>query len=476
MGRLISAARVHGLLGSSLDRSPAYQGLADGLRLLISDGRVAAGTRLPSERELTQELGVSRTTVTRAYDLLRERGYLASRRGSGTVATLPQGPGGHVDPALSPAGDEDLIDLTCAAGAAPPGIAGAYEDAVAQVPSFLAGSGYFPSGLPALQEALAARYEQRGLPTTPDQIIVTCGALAGTAIAARALSGVGDRVLVESPSYPNTLASLTRSGIRVVGAPVDPAGWDTGAVTATIRQTAPRLACLVPDFQNPTGRLMPDPQRAEIAAALARARTVAVVDETLAEMALDDVAEPLPMAAHLSDTVTVGSASKAFWGGLRIGWIRAPHDRVGSLLSARLSMDLGAPLLEQLVLVRLLEQREQVLEHHRERLRTSRAALIAALATHLPDWHHEPPPGGLALWCELPDALSSALASAAERHGLRLAPGPSFAPEGGLERFLRIPYTQPPEVLRTAVERLALAWRDAQVRRTARGPRPPLVA
>src|SRR5690349_260245 len=87
--RALSAARLRPLLGSALDSTPAYRGLADALRLLVADGRIASGTRLPSERDLTTTLGVSRTTVSRAYAELRDRGYLESRQGSGSVAVLP---------------------------------------------------------------------------------------------------------------------------------------------------------------------------------------------------------------------------------------------------------------------------------------------------------------------------------------------------------------------------------------------------
>ena len=174
--------------------------------------------------------------------------------------------------------------------------------------------------------------------------------------------------------------------------------------------------------------------------------------------------------------MSVGSASKAYWGGLRIGWLRAPADRVGALVSARLSLDLGAPLLEQLALTALLERHHEVTAARREQVRTSRAALVAALADRLPDWRFTPPQGGLALWCELPAPLSSALTAAAERQHVLLASGASFAPEGGLERYLRLPYTRSPEDLTEAVARLAVAWQDAQRHRTTPGRRDPLVA
>lgn len=485
MQRQVSATRLRALLGTALDRSPAYQALADGLKLLVTDGRVPPGTRLPSERELVGALGLSRTTVTRAYALLRDHGYLVSRQGSGSVTRLPEPRGGVHDAllrgggALSPGeAPEGLLDLTCAAPPAPPGVATAYQDAVEELPAFLGMQGYFPSGVPALKEAIAQRYAERGLPTTPDQVIVTTGALGGLAVTARALLSVGDRVLVESPSYPNALVTLARGGARVAGVGVDPAGWDVGAVSDTVRQVRARAAYLIPDHQNPTGALMDDDQRAELAAALRRAGTVPVVDETLAEMALDVAEEdlPLPMAAHAPGAVSIGSASKAYWGGLRIGWVRAPRELVGSLVTARLGLDLGAPVLEQLALVRLLREREQVLAHQRDALRRSRAALAGALAARLPDWRFVLPPGGLSLWCELPGARSTALTAAAERHGLMLAAGPAFAAEGGLERFLRLPYTRTAEELTEAVDRLARAWQDTEERRPAAPRRTPLVA
>src|SRR5690349_23190001 len=100
--RTIAATRVAALIGD-FDREPAYQGLAEGLRVLITDGRVPVGVRLPSERELTDALGVSRTTVTRAYAELRDRGFLVSRQGSGSVASLPAARGLRGDHLLPPA-------------------------------------------------------------------------------------------------------------------------------------------------------------------------------------------------------------------------------------------------------------------------------------------------------------------------------------------------------------------------------------
>ncbi|HET6561350.1 MAG TPA: PLP-dependent aminotransferase family protein [Marmoricola sp.] len=472
MERRVSSARLAALLGPAAEQAPAYLSIADGVRLLVTDRRIPPGTRLPSERELTVALGVSRTTVTRAYAHLRDQGLLVSRQGSGSVVQLP--PTTAVsDMLLDPGpGGAGTINLTCAAPMAPHGVGAAYEVALEELAGQLPEYGYFPSGVPALREAIARRYDERGLPTTPDQVLVTSGALSALAIVARAFVGPGDRVLMESPTYPNAIATLRGSGARVVGADIDQTGWATSSLVDTVKQVRPRSAYLMPDFHNPTGLLMADLERERLAAALRRARTLVVVDETMVETAMDDAPTPLPFAAHAPDTVTLGSASKAYWGGLRIGWIRVPQRRMAEVIAARLSLDLGAPVLEQLALVQLMARREELFPVRREQLAASRAALVSALATELPSWRFRMPAGGLSLWCELPGPVSSALSNAARDHGVQLAPGPLFAPEGGLERYLRLPFTQAPETMTEAIGRIAAAWAGLPRRRTSRTARP----
>jgi len=461
----ISARRVATLVGD-FGRSPAYAGLADALTLLIGDGRIPLETRLPSERELTESLGVSRTTVTRAYATLRDAGYAEARQGAGTFTRVPGGRHRAHDRALLPgAGDGDAIDLNCAASSAPPGLASAYAAAAAELPAYFGGHGYFPAGLPLLQAAIAATYDARGLPTDPDQIMVTPGALSAAAVVAQAFTGTGDRVLVESPVYPNATLAIRHSGARLASSPVDPDGWDLDAAGAALRQTAPKLAYLIPDFQNPTGHLMTDEQREEYASHLRRAHTVAVVDEAHQALALDRQEMPRPFAAFAPDTITIGSASKTFWGGLRLGWIRAPRGQMERLTHARVGLDLGAPVLEQLALVHLLGDPSAVLEPQRDRLREQRDRLAAALSERLPEWRFRLPGGGLALWAELPTASGTAVAAEAERRGVIVAPGPLFAAEGGLDQFVRIPWSRPVDELEEAVRRLATAWdavRDRQ--------------
>jgi DNA-binding transcriptional MocR family regulator len=477
--RVLAASTVATMVGD-FDRDPAYQGLAEGLRILITDGRIPRGVRLPSERELTDALGVSRTTVARAYAELRDLGFLVSRRGSGSVAALPASRGLRGDHLLPP-GDlpPDKLDLTCAAPVPGPGLLAAYQRAVAELPQYLAGTGYYPSGLPALKEAVAERYAARGLPTTAEQVMIVPGALAGIAVVARALVKRGGRTLVENPTYPTAIATLRHSGARLVSSDVGRDDAQVSDLLDVARQVSPALAVLIPDFHNPTGHLMADADRERVARALARAGTRPVIDESMVDLPLEGQEMPAPFAAYSPEAVTVGSLSKPFWGGLRIGWVRSPVELVDAMFRARLSLDLGTPLLEQLVAVDLIRTGGGLLDHRRTRLRQSRDAALAALAEHLPEWKVRPPTGGLSLWCELPEdrAHSSDLVPYAAGRDVIIVPGPAFAPEGGLDRFLRIPFTAPPQVLEDAIAQIAVAWRDAPVSgRAPRGVAPTLVA
>ena len=474
----IAASRLATLAGD-FDRSPAYAGLADRLRLLIAGGRVDVDLRLPSERDLSVALGVSRTTVTRAYAALVEAGYAVAQQGSGTYTRLAGGRRQAFDRSLTPHnGSEDLIDLSCAASSAAPGIAAAYADAVADLPLYLGGTGYFPTGLPALQQAIAATYDARGLPTDPDQVLVVPGALSALMVVAQGLLRPRDRALVESPGYPNGHAALRRAGARWVGAPMDVDGWDLEAIGRVVREARPLLAYVIPDFQNPTGNLMSNAQREQYAALLRRAGTTPVVDESHQALRLDGRPMPRPFASFAPDAVTLGSVSKSLWGGLRVGWIRCPAHLTERLVSARIAMDLGSPVFEQLVAARLLSDGEVHWAAHRARLRTQRDALVAALSQRLPAWRYRLPRGGLSLWCELPAhdrAGALDLTAEAERRDVAVSAGPAFALDGGLDSFVRIPYTRPEEDLRSAVDGLADAWDAVTGGSATRGVRRPRV-
>ncbi len=446
------AAKVARLLGEWRQEGPAQTRLAATLRSLVLDGLIPLHTRLPPERALAGALEVSRSTVTAAYDRLRAEGYLVSRRGAGSWVALPAGHRAAPDGPLH----RDGIDMRIAALTAPPVLADLVAEATALLPRWLDHHGYEPLGLPVLRSAIARRYTHRGLPTAPEQILVTSGALHGLDLVIRGLLRRGQHAITEMPSYPAALDALRSSAIRIHPVPVSSDGWDVDALEATARDSQSALAYLVPDYQNPTGALMDADTRRRASRVLLRAGIVAVIDETFAESSLDGQAPPPPMAAASPNAITLGSLGKSVWGGLRIGWVRADPAVVQRLAAVRAGSDLASPVLEQLVAVRALERFDEVIGERRILRRERLATLLRALDEHLPTWSYVRPGGGLFVWAELPGSISTSLSVEAREHGVYLTPGPRFGAAGLFERFLRLPFSLPPDQIEKAVSTLAL--------------------
>jgi DNA-binding transcriptional MocR family regulator len=174
------------------------------------------------------------------------------------------------------------------------------------------------------------------------------------------------------------------------------------------------------------------------------------------------VAVPAPAAACGGErTITIGSLSKAVWGGLRIGWIRAEPLLVRRLAAARASLDMASPVFEQIVATSVLERLGEIMQERLATIRLRRAALTAALDRELPAWRYTLPAGGMFLWVTLPEPVSTSLAIQASEHQVQITPGPRFADAGLLERYIRIPFTLSPDQLESAVAVLAHLSPDA---------------
>jgi DNA-binding transcriptional MocR family regulator len=233
------------------------------------------------------------------------------------------------------------------------------------------------------------------------------------------------------------------------------------------------VAYLTPDFHNPTGALVPAADRRAVLAVAKQTGTTVVVDESFVDLGFG--AGERVTAALDPSVVTIGSLSKPVWGGLRIGWLRASTDLVHRLAALRTSIDMGGAVLDQLVAALLFERLDEIAAARVAQLLPQRDALMAALASELPEWRAARPAGGLSLWVELPAPLSTPLCMLAAQAGVVLVPGSRFGVDGTLERFLRLPFSLPVEQLDEAVRRLAAVW--SQLGRSGGiGPRQLVVA
>ena len=468
-----TAARIGGaaladLLGRwSAADGPLYRLLASRIGRLADTGSLPPGTRLPPERELAAVLAVSRNTVALAYQLLRDDGMAESRQGSGT-RIVPH----RVTPAAVHRANGFFtgmletsavsFDLTLAAVECAPQVAAALDDPASVLSgaarrSLTAGTGYLPYGLPALRAAIADMLTARhDLPTDPEQIVVTTGAQQALDLLVSCEVGAGGAAVTEDPTFPGVLDALHRSGARLVGVPPG----DVMRLAAAITVHAPALVYLIPTHQNPVGSVLSAEARDAVAALARRHPDVTFADDlTLAELPLSDGAAPPPLAALAPDApniVTVGSLSKLYWGGLRVGWARAPAGIADRLAAAKAAADLGSTAYQQgLVAALVTDQHDEIVKWRAGWLRPRYGAAAAALRATLPGWTWTPPSGGLTIWARLPSGLDSdAFAQAALRRGVALVPGRllSAADEG--RAHVRLAFTRPPEHLTAAIATL----------------------
>lgn len=434
------------LLADWRDGGPADRQLAATVRALVLDGRLPLESRLPAERELAAALGISRSTVTAAYNRLRRDGYLRSRQGAGSWVTIPGGHRAAADSVVPASG----LDLRIAALPAPSELDAIVAEATRALPRWLDHHGYDPLGLPPLRAAIARRFTDRGLPTTSEQILVVSGALQALDLAVRATLRRGHTAVTEIPSYPAALDVLRAAGARVRNVPVGPDGWDLEQLEA-LAEGRPSLAYLIPDFQNPCGALIDAASRRRAIRALRSNDATVVLDETFVELNLDGVEMPPPT----ENAITVGSLSKPVWGGLRIGWLRADPSTVQRVAALRAITDMASPVIEQLVAVGVFESLDAIVAERVELLRERRATLVDALDELAPTWKYSRPHGGLFLWVELPSPIATSLSVRARERSVHFTPGPRFGAAGLLDRYLRLPFTLPPDQLRRAVEVLA---------------------
>ncbi len=463
---------------------PRYQALATRLGDLADAGELPPGLQLPAERALAETLQVSRGTVVRAYSVLRDEGRAVTRHGSGTVLggedVIPGSREAHVaevlpadsiysfmETPIRPAGIIDLrgahwndgIDLPASA------LAAFDED----VRDLLTTPGYAVAGLPALRVALAEHLTRTGLPTEPEEVLPTTGAMQAISLIAQLRLAAGDVVVTEEQSYPGALDAFRMLDAQLIGVEVGPNGADIGQLRAALRRR-PALVYLQPSCQNPTGRTMPAAARTMLIDALAESDTIVIDDVTMADMWWGDAPPPPPLAAHprapQDKILTVGSLSKSIWGGLRVGWIRGPRPTISRLARLKAATDLSSSLLSQSLAVRLLEHHDAIVSRKRACLR-SRSSLVGDLLTeHLPEWSWLPPQGGLSLWIDLGWGTSTELGPYALRRDVSIAPSSVHDVHGRSRHRLRLPVTRYEDVLTEAVEQLALAWDD--YRSTAR--------
>ena len=454
---------------------PLYQRLADAIRAAIERGELGSGTRLPAQRQLAQMLGVSRTTAVMAYDRLVQDAWLESREGSGTTVRRSRAralPVREGVAAVMGSRNEVFRGLVVHTGAdiefhgahfegMPEVFERVWNESRADLAELSQGHGYLPLGLPSLREAVAAHLERSGLPTRPEQVLITNGAQQAIALVANLVVEPGDRVVLEDPTYLGAIDAFTAFGARLEGVTSGSQGVQVEALRETVASVAPRAVYLVPTGHNPTGSVLAEAARREVARIAEASSSLWMEDLTLADLTLDGDAPP-PIAAYARDAtwLTVGSLSKLFWGGLRVGWIRGPEAVIARLARLKVVSDLSGSIVSQAVAVRVLGLARELTATRRRQARERLERTSRLLAKHLPSWKFARPAAGLSLWLKIPFGDVAELATLARRRGVAIVPGTANSPTRRFHDHLRLPFVGDPDRVAEGIERLAAAWEE----------------
>ena len=374
-----------------LDREgaePLRAQLEGGLREAIRSGRLRAGERLPSSREMARQLGVSRGLVQDSYGQLFAEGYLTARVGSATrvaataekAAAARPAPVAEAKPRIDFAsGVPDLASFPRADWA------WAVREACRTLPTADLHYGD-PRGDRALRRVLAGYLRRvRAAVADPVDIVVCTGFAQGLGLALRALSrsGVGT-VAFEDPGYGEgeTLAAVTRLGFEVVPVPVDEGGIDVAALA----RTGARAVVLTPAHQSPTGVVLAPDRRHALAAWAAERDAVIVEDDYDAEFRYDREPVGTLQGIAAGRVVLLGTVSKSLAPAMRLGWVVCPPHLTPAIVEEKRLSDRGSPVLDQLALARLIESGRY--DRHLRRMRgvyaARRQALVDALTRHAP--------------------------------------------------------------------------------------------
>ncbi|HEX5762913.1 MAG TPA: PLP-dependent aminotransferase family protein [Solirubrobacterales bacterium] len=318
-------------------------------------------------------------------------------------------------------------------------------------------------GEESLLEALQAHFAREGVDASPERTMVTSGAMAGIDLVFRRTVAPGDVVVVESPTYSDSLISLALNRAAVVELPLDAEGAQVDGLAAIAAEVGPpRAIYVVPTFHNPTGVTMSVERRRRLVELAGELGSLLIEDDAYGAFRFEG--ETAPSLASLSpDVVSVRSLSKIVAPGLRLGCVIGPPAFLDSLEQARGGVDICASPLTQVAAADFIASGEvgPHVSRLNELFRARRDAMLDALTEHFgglgAEWRQ--PEGGMFVWMTLPPPLDTTdLLNAALDEGVSFVPGNVFAAHGGHRSALRLCFSSVKEErIATGVARLRAA-------------------
>ena len=322
-------------------------------------------------------------------------------------------------------------------------------------------------GRPALRGVVTELMAEIGVRLRPDDIVLTSGAQQALDLLAKIFIDPGDAIICEGPTYLGALQAFSAYQPNIVCVPMDAEGMRTDLLAAELERLGPRGAKFIytiPNFQNPAGVTLSPARRRELLD-LARAYDVPVIEDDPYGRLRFEGGHCLPLRALDDEVIYVGTFSKVFAPGLRLGWITAPHPIMAKFLLAKQAADLCGSAYAQLTAERYFADTRwrRVLQDLTRTYAERRDAMIEALTEHFPaEARWTVPEGGFFVWVEMPPFLDlkTVLAEAVER-GVTYVPGDAFYPDGRGRNCMRLGFCYAsPERIREGIARLADVLED----------------
>jgi 2-aminoadipate transaminase len=324
-------------------------------------------------------------------------------------------------------------------------------------------------GFAPLREWVAAKVATLGLNARPDQVLITSGSQQGLDLVGKILCDAGAPVAVETPTYLGALQAFTPYEPIFTSLASDAEGVRPEAM-ASLPHDAPgtRFAYLLPNYQNPTGRVMSLARREAVVAAAQTAGVPIVEDNPYGDLWFDEAPPASLSSLWPEGSIYLGSFSKVLTPGFRLGYIVAPDELYPKLLQAKQAADLHTPGFNQRVVHEVIKNGflDQHVPKIRARYKANRDAMAAALKAHLPEgceW--QSPAGGMFFWVRLPQGFDAmALLPLAVEAGIAYVPGAAFYAHKPDERTLRLSFvTLTPELITEGVAILGRVLKEALV-------------
>jgi 2-aminoadipate transaminase len=329
---------------------------------------------------------------------------------------------------------------------------------------YAASEGYAP-----LREWVAQDLLKQGMNVSPDQVLITTGSQQGLDLVAKILIDAGSRILVETPTYLGALQAFTPMEPVAVSVGSDEHGVNAEDLRAKVGSGADkaRFVYLLPNFQNPTGRTMPEERRAAVAQVAIDTGLPIIEDNPYGDLWFDQAPAPSLSSRHPEGSVYLGSFSKILAPGLRLGYLVAPKALYPKLLQAKQAADLHTPSFNQRVVAEVLK--DGFIDRHVPTIRAlykqQCEAMLAALDREMAglglSWNR--PVGGMFLWVQLPKGMNAvALLDKAVKKGVAFVPGLAFYAQDPSESTLRLSFvTATVDQINTGMAALAQAIRES---------------